>query len=343
MAEPATLPNLSLDTRAFEPRHRLDAWREFFADVLDYRVRSSAEPTVRNNVRLWRAGSLVLGHYRYGASTTRALRNDSFNDRIVLRMFLRGGSWGQLGDRDVRMSGGAVHIHRRDGRQHFVSDGGEKLVVSLPYDAIGYDASPNSPYIAHSVATSLGRILKSTTETLFDTIANAGAGDIDALASGYTSMLRAIIAPDLRDETARHHFEEKRADTLLRYVEENLQDPNLSIGQICGALGISRTTLYRVFAEHGGVARYILKRRLDRAYDELAHGTPQRGLIGTVALRWAFPDAAQFTRQFRAQFGCRPSDVAGSALSAAELAGASSERAPDRRSLCSSRYAGIWN
>ena len=92
---------------------------------------------------------------------------------------------------------------------------------------------------------------------------------------------------------------------------ERLRDRDLTIERICEGFGVSRTTLYRIFEQEGGIAHHI-RRRLEGALMELSQNPPRRGLIGEVALRWAFPDIAEFSRQFRAQFGFRAGAVAGS-------------------------------
>src|SRR5690606_9679464 len=52
-----------------------------------------------------------------------------------------------------------------------------------------------------------------------------------------------------------------------RYIAQNLGDPELSVERIARAVGCSRATLYRVFAQHRlTVAAYIRERRMHWLY-----------------------------------------------------------------------------
>lgn len=93
---------------------------------------------------------------------------------------------------------------------------------------------------------------------------------------------------------------------VARYIDRHLDDPDLDVGRVAAALGLSRSSLYRVFkARHGGVARFILNRRLDLCRDALLAGGSE-GTIGDLAARWGFADYGVFSRAFRRRFGVAP-------------------------------------
>jgi AraC-like DNA-binding protein len=61
----------------------------------------------------------------------------------------------------------------------------------------------------------------------------------------------------------------------------------------------------------GGVARYILHRRLQRAFHALANPANRRLRIAEVASRVGFASESHFSRAFRSAFGLTPSDIRG--------------------------------
>lgn len=94
---------------------------------------------------------------------------------------------------------------------------------------------------------------------------------------------------------------------VMEWIEANLHDPALCPAMIAEAHHISVRQLYRVFQPAGTtVARYVRTRRLEHCRREL--GDPFLGTqrIGAIANRWGLPDAAAFSRAFRAAYGQTP-------------------------------------
>jgi len=125
-------------------------------------------------------------------------------------------------------------------------------------------------------------------------------------------LVTAVFAQAL--EAERGLPPETRARTLtLRikaFIRRHLADPELTPARIAAAHHISRSYLYRLFqAEGTTVASYIRERRLAGAHRELADPTLRPLPIHTVAARWGFPRAAEFTRAFRTAYGVPPSEL----------------------------------
>lgn len=92
---------------------------------------------------------------------------------------------------------------------------------------------------------------------------------------------------------------------LNGYISDNLS-AELSVGDICAYLNISRTSLYHLSMEYYGcgIAQYILRRRMEKAKALLR----EDGLnISEVAVSSGFPDADYFSKQFKRSTGMSPS------------------------------------
>ncbi|NJO84573.1 MAG: helix-turn-helix transcriptional regulator [Blastochloris sp.] len=84
---------------------------------------------------------------------------------------------------------------------------------------------------------------------------------------------------------------------------------------------MSRSSLYRLFEADGGVAAYIQRARLKAAHAALCR-QDDKSTIHVVAESVGFTDASSFSRSFRREFGCSPSDLRGHAAELRQTSGA---------------------
>jgi len=98
------------------------------------------------------------------------------------------------------------------------------------------------------------------------------------------------------------------------HIERHLGDPSLGPGSIAAAHFITPRHLHRLFRAEGcTVSEWIRRARLERCRRDLADPALAGETILAVATRWGMPDAAHFSRVFRAAYGCSPRDVRGRA------------------------------
>jgi AraC-like DNA-binding protein len=128
---------------------------------------------------------------------------------------------------------------------------------------------------------------------------------------GITRATVELLGACLAMEAGRADFGVRESPVLLRargYVEHNLLEPSLNPTKISEALGVSRSTLYRLFEPLGGVTGYIWERRLHLARAALLD--PKRARrISEIAFQCGFSSEAHFSRSFRKAFNIRPSDL----------------------------------
>ena len=95
------------------------------------------------------------------------------------------------------------------------------------------------------------------------------------------------------------------------YIDQHLTDDHLTPETLARMFRMSRATLYRLFDEEGGVAGYILGRRLERCRAILAANLAAEETIGEIAFSHGFSSDAHFSRAFRRRFGMSPRDARG--------------------------------
>lgn len=93
------------------------------------------------------------------------------------------------------------------------------------------------------------------------------------------------------------------------HVDANLTLGRLDPANIAAAIGVSRSVLYRAFDSYGGVAAYVMTRRLDRCFEALLTRRGRFPPISQIAYAHGFTSDAHFSRAFRTRFGMSPREV----------------------------------
>jgi AraC-like DNA-binding protein len=306
------------------PSHSLDTWhlgaedsRAYWREVIDgtYDLERPAAPGCGHRVqaRLWLLEDILASAFRAEAnaiSRSTALVKLNPSPLVKLRIYRQGHT--QIFDehRSGILGTGAVHFIDNDAPHREVSTDHAHLSLFVPHHLLGYDPSRHAPWFSIGLDTPAGRLIETGLRTAFDELDRAEADDREALAAGLTGLLRGVLAggKDSREEDA---VASARMAAMKRFIDTNLADPDLGGDSLLANFGVSRTTLYRDFAEHGGLQRYILERRLHRAYRLLAEAPPARGAVQAVSERLGFASAAHFSRAFRQAHGTAPGSVAG--------------------------------
>ncbi|MEG3182224.1 helix-turn-helix domain-containing protein [Sphingomonas sp. LT1P40] len=123
---------------------------------------------------------------------------------------------------------------------------------------------------------------------------------LDLLAIGLAMEGRSIEVPGSAiDRTLKQR--------ALAMIDARLGSATLTAANIARALGVSRSTLYRLFVEEGGIAACIRTRRLDRVHALLGDAGTIEPVVA-LAERWGFCDAAHFGRLFRERYGMTPGE-----------------------------------
>ena len=131
--------------------------------------------------------------------------------------------------------------------------------------------------------------------------------DATALAPA-TDALVSLIAlalgePAGLDDTAQR--EARRAGQIRAIIDRHLEDSAFGTTDLSRLSGLSRSTLYRVLADRGGVAGLIRERRLERLRQQLLDPAEDRP-FATLAYGAGFATESHASAAFLDRFGLRP-------------------------------------
>jgi AraC-like DNA-binding protein len=184
------------------------------------------------------------------------------------------------------------------------------LALNLPRDLVTVSARGRDvPYTAlASGANGAGAVFSTYARALFQHAATLDPTDLRHREAVLDLLFASL--PGRFDPRPRNR--ERQLERVLRHVDANLADPDLSPQSIASAIGMSTRHLHRIFREHDvSVGEWILKRRLQNARCDLADGRCSGNRVLDIAASWGFKDAAHFSRAFHATFGLSPREYRG--------------------------------
>jgi AraC-like DNA-binding protein len=162
--------------------------------------------------------------------------------------------------------------------------------------------------------TPLGHLLGDYMIALERRLPAVTEADFPGLTNAVGAMVAAAVAPSAeRVAVAGHQIDLGRKERVRQTVRRHLRTPTLGPRTLCRLVGMSRSNLYRLFEDIGGVAHYIQRERLLEAHSLLSNPATTKS-ISVIAEDLCFADASSFSRTFRREFGHSPSEVRSAAL-----------------------------
>jgi AraC-like DNA-binding protein len=155
-----------------------------------------------------------------------------------------------------------------------------------------------------------GALMSSLARQLVERLDEHDAAEGSRLGAASIELLTAALASRLG--RAERFPDAQRRALLVRihaFIEEHLGDIELSPTSIADAHHISVRYLYKLFdSKQESVASWIRLRRLERCRRDLLDPALRARPVSAIAARWGLPNAAHFSRVFRATYGVSPAE-----------------------------------
>ncbi len=272
-----------------------------------------------NHTSVFRFGSSVLGR---GQSAGQTFERDADRirrsglDHVSVVVNLSDG----VGDFDgLSTTMGAGSVQFRDLARPSRSRTSEVDILNLicPRDIVpGWLLSRSFHGLTLAGDSAGGRLIASHLATLamvgHEISEDQGIAAVDATFVIAERFMGGDVRPSPMQNDAIQRTIRRRAIQMFDLALARGQTPD--VGQVATAVGVSRSSLYRAFADMGGVQTYLRNRRLDRLYAALRSGEANPKTLGDIARRNGFSSVAVFERDFRARFGLASAEVTPSRL-----------------------------
>ena len=253
-------------TQPLRPQDLFEAWRQWHQPVLDFLPQQSTRYGFPAEVHLWKLGGLAMSHtFVPPVRVTRTksnLKRDPI-DHWVISYCVRGTHF-------TNTAGTGVEV---PARVPFLSSLGQEFLHERTHiDRVSFlmardtfrDIAPLLDAACGPVlGTPLGHLLGDYMLALKRHLSAVTEGDFPRLTNAVGAMIAAAVAPSTeRMAVAKGQVDLGRKERVRQAVRKHLRTPTLGPANLCRLVGMSRSNLYRLFENTGGVARYIQRERL---------------------------------------------------------------------------------
>jgi len=310
------LPIAQFATDSLEPRQRFDAWRNLVSTVFEATPPDDLSgldyPAHATSVHF---GSVfvvsVAAASQHFTRSQRLIAAEGL-DHYLIQVYRHGVCDGTYGEVQNTVHPGDIKVIDLARPFNTFNTQFDNITLTIPRPALA--PLLDRPAAMHGTVlgrnTPLGRVVASHLRELSANAASLTPTEGAAVAAATVRLVAACLGanPRARDETMPYKAA-AIGQAVRDFIDQHLASPLLEPDTLTQRFHMSRTQLYRLFAEEGGVAAYIQARRLQRCFLTLSHPGHARRGIGEIALGCGFASEAHFSRAFRRAFGITPSEA----------------------------------
>ncbi|MGO4441026.1 helix-turn-helix domain-containing protein [Rhizobium sp. RAF56] len=291
---------------------QFEAWRQWFSPVLDIAPKEGSRDGFQALNKVWSLGELVVS--RVSAPPVFVKRTKTNIAKAPVDHWVL--SCCKSGVTTIETRGALLKAPPRIPFIWSLGDTSlsertqvERIQILLPRDSfqeIGrqLDASRGSV-----LDTPMGIILGEYMIALEGWLTTMAPDVRPRMSVAVRNMIAACLAPSAEQmERAGEEMTGFLTERVRRAVRAHLSSPSLKPDMLCKMVGMSRSSLYRLFEYSGGIVHYIQRQRLLSAYAMLSNALNQQS-IQSISEDLCFVDASTFARAFRHEFGSTPSDI----------------------------------
>lgn len=292
---------LELDAVQLPAEHRFPAW----ASAIPSHTISTPDPLAFTaKATAWHVPPLTVTDTRLAPvrfERTRAHIEADGLDEISAQLILSGHVAGDADGRPFLCTPGDITVQDRARPLTAVVSAHHSVTLLAPR-AFFENSLPESDIHGLVLRGAAADLLRGFLAALPATLRQEDALD----AADIARIARDLLAATLRQAAEAEPAPEAAALRMRvkRHIAGNLAGA-LDADSLCAALGVSRSSLYRVMSRDGGVAAAVQRARLARIHWLLSDPAERRS-IAALAAEYGFTDRSHFSRLFRRVYGCTP-------------------------------------
>jgi AraC-like DNA-binding protein len=314
---PPCLRRLRLKPEDCAPAEAFAQWRGALGEVFEVRATPSEIAAFRGEIDVHASARYVLSASRHSPVSLVRRSASAAQERVAICLQINGSAAGLAGDGPMRTDPGDVifvdlsqSLTMRQSAQDGLVD---EVTLWTARDRILPLVSDESALhgLVLKADSPAGEVIGATMQAFAGSAPRMRLTDFDAVAEGLVALAAKSIAPSLAQAGSDNVALPPLASFVIirRYIDRKLASPDLSANSIAAEFGLSRASLYRLFEPAGGIAKYIRKVRLSRAYQEITAAELSNRRIGFIAYQLGFKNVSAFSRLFHEVYGVTPGEA----------------------------------
>ncbi|WP_175422264.1 helix-turn-helix domain-containing protein [Agrobacterium tumefaciens] len=299
------------DTRDSSLKNALAFWEQSAGSLYDFKLTDSSSFYTRHLT--FRLGDLLLTHCESVAQT---LSRSSYRiaadgyEHFEVQFFL-GGRWRRQDGRAEAGAGpGDLVIH--DTAQAHAGSASDFSNITLFVPRLMLARLLNHPDEQNMRVLAASQpmvvLLRKHIDNIFHTLPLLDESQAAALVQPTIELVAATLNGVPREDSERGVAHAQREE-IRRHIDAMLPNAELSPARIAATFNISVRKLTYLFSPDGGVASYILKRRLEMARKVLRNPAHSSRSVADIGLEHGFLYAHNFTRAFQRVYGITPREI----------------------------------
>lgn len=301
-------PDLNIST--LPERARRDAWNDFMSDFWRLGRPLVAESNLELSVSSRQLNDAVF--CQLAMSPAELVGNNHEFDCVVIRYQNEGQTVAIVDGEVTRVAPGSLTVMDLSATRYCYCDRSRVTYLALRKSALQATRHPLRPMTHFDNSSAIGRLMIANFLHLANEISrDPEPGDASAI-NLFASLLVAAITDREALNAEDPHTERAKRIRAEQFIFSRPLSLPLDIDEMCTSVGMSRSTLYRLFRSDGGLQAYLTSLRLECAHNTLVRSQPARGAVTSIATRLGFLDTSSFVRSFRRKYHCKPGDILGS-------------------------------
>jgi AraC-like DNA-binding protein len=305
------------ETTSLPPREQFSAWHAWYSSLLDTAVTRTEDEGFAARSETWSLRGLTISDGDAPAITTlrtKTLIRRNPVDHWVLTLYRRGTVALSTPGESLTVEPGVPFVVSLADEMTTTKNEYSRVQFYLSRDAFAGIAALLDGARAKPLRTPEGKLLADYMMLFVNNLRDLPAEDGPRLVTAVEAMVAACLAPSAdRAASAQAQSDFTLMERVRRSVRAHLRSPSLGPDKLCRETATSRSQLYRLLEDEGGVAHYIQRQRLSESFAmlcDVSNALP----IGRIAEVLCFADASSFSRAFRREFGMSPRDVRAASL-----------------------------